>query len=208
MRPALLALLALLAAAACSKKSKPPPPKPRCVVTAQLPNLAVDAVKSEAPACSVTVVAPDATSFAEVIAAMDQLAKAGFVDFGVGDAVSKLPAPSATTTATRTTNEGLIIGRFDDLVSAPMIVVSQSGDVSVGGETVSTVGDANLRNKVGLALVKHAPPNAGSAASPGAIVISAHASRTYADIYRVTRAAADLGYTSFLFSSKNESASR
>jgi hypothetical protein len=39
-------------------------------------------------------------------------------------------------------------------------------------------------------------------------VISAHASRTYADIYRVTRAAADLGYTSFLFSSKNESASR
>jgi biopolymer transport protein ExbD len=203
MRPALLALLALLAAAACSKKTKPPPPKARCVVTAQLPNLAIDAVKSEAPACSVTVVAPDTTSFAEVIAAMDQLAKAGFVDFGVGDAVSQLPPPSTSTTATRTTNEGLIIGRFDDLVSAPMIVVSQNGDISVGGETVSTVGDANLRTKVGLALVKHAPSNSGSAATPGAIVISAHASRTYADIYRVTRAAADLGYTSFLFSSKN-----
>jgi len=204
MRLALIALIALLGASACSKKtSKPPPPKPRCIVTARLPDIAVDAVKAQAPTCSVTIIAPDATPFAEVIAAMDQLAKAGFVDFGVGDAISKLPPPTAPTTATRTTNEGMIIGRFDDISSAPLIVVSQSGDISVGGETVAAVGDADLRTKVGIALVKHAPPGVGSAATPGAIVISAHASRTYADIYRVTRAAGDLGYTSFLFSSKN-----
>lgn len=198
----MLALFALLPAAGCSKKSKPPAPKPRCVVTAQLPTIAVDAVKAQAPTCSVTVVAPDATSYADVIAAMDQFAKAGFVDFGLGDAVSKLPPPSAGSLATRTTNEGLIVGRFDDIASAPVLVVSPSGDVMVGGETVGSVGDADLRTKVGVALVKHAP-RAGSQSSPGAIVISAHASRTYADIYTVTRAAADLGYTSFLFSIKN-----
>jgi biopolymer transport protein ExbD len=201
MRVALVALLSVLAAAGCSKKAKPPPPKPRCVVTARLPDLAVDTVKSEAPTCSVTIIAPDATSYADVIAAMDQLANVGFVDFGIGDVVSKLPPPTEATTATRTTSEGMIIGRFDDIVSAPMIVVSQSGDVRVGGETVAGVTDADLRNKVGIALVKHAPPRAGSAATPGAIVISAHASRTYADIYRVARAANDLGYTSILFSS-------
>src|SRR5512143_2653181 len=96
----LVLLLAL--AAACGKK-KPAGPPPRCVVKVQLPKADADATK--APACSVALLAPDTTSYADVVAAMDKLAKAGFTDFGIGDVVSHLPPPPGATTATRTTNE-------------------------------------------------------------------------------------------------------
>jgi len=199
MRLAVLAVLVALTA--CSKK--PSKPKPRCVVTARLPALDVAKVKSQAPTCSVTVIARDDTSYADVIAAMDQLAKAGFVDFGIGDVISKLPPPATSLTATRTTNEGMIIGRFDGMTSAPVIVIAQTKEVSVGGEIVGMADDPGLTGAVRLALAKHLPADTGSAAGPTSIVISAHSSLTYGTVYRVARAAEDVGYASFLFSSKN-----
>jgi biopolymer transport protein ExbD len=196
MRLAVLALL-VVALAACSKKQ--PGPKPRCVVTVRLPNLDVAKVKAQAPTCSVTVIARDDTSYAEVIAAMDQLAKAGFVDFGIGDAISELPPPDTATTATRTTNEGLIIGRFDGMVSAPVVVIGDSGDVSVGGTVVANANNVESMKALRAALA----PGRGSATAPANIVISAPRAQTYAAVYRVAHAAALAGYGGFLFSSKN-----
>jgi hypothetical protein len=105
-------------------------------------------------------------------------------------------------TASRTTNEGLIIGRFDGMVSAPVIVVAASGDVSVGGESVGKAGDPGLTSAVRLALAKHMPAT-GSDAPPASVVISAPGTATYATVYRIARGANDLGYASFLFSLKN-----
>ena len=190
-----------VALTACSKKHAGP--KPRCIVTARMPGLRVEAVKAQAPTCSVTIIAKDeTTSFADVVATMDELAKAGFVDFGIGDVVSKLPAPATAMTASRTTNEGLIIGRFDGMVSAPVIVVAASGDVSVGGESVGKADDPGLASAVRLALAKHMPAT-GSDAPPASVVISAPGTTTFATVYRIARGADDLGYASFLFSLKN-----
>ena len=197
MRLVAFLALVLVALAACSKKKSGPPP--RCVVTVRLPNLDVAKVKAQAPTCSVTVIAPDQTPYAEVIAAMDQLAKAGFVDFGIGDAVSKLPPPETATTATRTTNEGLIIGRFDGIASAPVIVIGDTGDVSVGGTVVANANNVDSMRALRAALA----PGFGSATAPQNIVISAPRAQTYVAVYRVAHVAQLVGYAGFLFSSKN-----
>jgi biopolymer transport protein ExbD len=194
----LAAFMALVAAlGACSKKRSGPPP--RCVVTVRLPNLDVARVKAQAPACSVTVIAHDETPYAEVIAAMDELAKAGFVDFGIGDAISQLPPPETTSTATRTTNEGLIIGRFDGMVSSPVVVIGEAGDVSVGGTVVANANNVDSMKALRAALA----PGLGSATAPQNIVISAPRAQTYVAVYRVAHAADLAGYGGFLFSSKN-----
>lgn len=190
-------ILVVITVAGCSKKK--PGPKPRCVVTVRLPAVDVAKVKEQAPACSVTVIAPDDTSYGAVVAAMDELAKAGFVDFGVGDAVSKLPPPASPMTATRTTNEGLIIGRFDGMVSAPVVVIADSGDVLVGGTVVANANNADSMKALGAALA----PGFGSATAPQSIVISAPHAQTYRNVYRVAHAAALAGYGGFLFSVKN-----
>jgi biopolymer transport protein ExbD len=199
MRLVAFLALVLVALAACSKKKSGPPP--RCVVTVRLPDLDVAKVKAQAPTCSVTVIAPDETPYAEVIAAMDQLAKAGFVDFGIGDAISKLPPPDpdAATTATRTTNEGLIIGRFDGMVSAPVIVIGDAGDVSVGGTVVANANNVDSMRALRAALAS----GFGSATGPLNIVISAPRAQTYVAVYRVAHVAQLVGYAGFLFSSKN-----
>jgi biopolymer transport protein ExbD len=185
----------LVAVAACAKQ-KPPRLQPRCIVTLRAPAFDVDAAK--APACSATVLAPDETSYAAVIAAMDTAAKAGFVDFGIGDVVSKLPPPESKLLATRTTNEGMLIGRLDPMTSAPIVVLARSGDVSVGGVVVGRTTDANLTDEVRLRLSM-----ATGSGGASTVVISADASLTYGAVYRVARAADDLGYTSFLFGLKN-----
>jgi biopolymer transport protein ExbD len=203
MRLAAITLLLVLAAA-CSKK-RPPGPPPRCVVKVQLPK--TDADPTKAPACSVAILAPDTTSFADVVAAMDTLAKAGFTDFGIGDVVSHLPPPPGPTTATRTTNEGLLIGRIDLALSAPIIVLQQTGDVMVAGAVIGKTTDSNLTDEIAATLAKPALSPAGSAgsAAPAAaptVIISAHASVTYGAIYRAAKAADKLGYASILFSMK------
>lgn len=193
MRIWLLVVLALVAA--CGKK-KPAGPPQRCVVKLTLPKTDADAKK--APACSVAIVASDSTPYSDVVAAMDTAAKAGFTDFGIGDVVSHLPAPASSTTATRTTSEGLIIGRMDVSLSAPIIVMTQTGDVMVAGATIGKTGDANLTDEIAAKLAK---PAAGSDSMP-TVIISAHATVTYGAVYRAAKAADKLGYASILFGMK------
>ena len=179
---------------ACSKKPKRGPPQ-RCVVKVQLAKVEADAAK--APACSATIVASDATPYREVIAAMDKLAAAGFTDFGVGNVTSKLDAPSGPSKASRTTNEGLIIGRFEGVESAPTIVMAKNGDVSVGGAVVGRADDAKLTDEIAVALAK--PPEGKQAV----VIITGHAGLTYAAVVRAATAADKVGYAGYLFSIQN-----
>jgi biopolymer transport protein ExbD len=183
--------LVVVALAACSKKQRPGPPM-RCVVKVQLSKVEADATK--APACSATIVAPDTATYADVIAAMDKLATAGFTDFGVGDVVSKLDAPAGPSKASRTTNEGLIIGRFEGVESAPTIVMAKNGDVSVGGHVVSTAGDPILSDKIAAALEKPVDDK------QAVVIITGHGGLTYGTVLRVAKAADRAGYAGFLFS--------
>jgi biopolymer transport protein ExbD len=193
MRLVATLLVLALPLAACSKKHPGPPP--RCVVKVQLPTPHIDGTK--APACSIALIAPDATSYADVIAGMDAAAKAGFVDFGIGTVTSKLAAPAEKSLASRTTSEGMIIGRFEGIESAPGIVFTKSGDVMVGGNVVGKADDAALTDAIAAVLAK--PP----ADKPAVVIITAPASQTYAAVLRAAKAADKIGYQGFLFSLQN-----
>ncbi|HUS30966.1 MAG TPA: hypothetical protein VMZ53_20795 [Kofleriaceae bacterium] len=190
MRSAALAFVVVALVACSNKKSGPPP---RCVVKVTLPALDADAAK--APACSATIIAPESTSYADVIAAMDTLAAKGFTDFGIGAVTFNLPAPPKSVPASRTTNEGKIIGRIELADRAPSIVIGKTGEVSVGGNLVgnmSVPGGGKLDAALTAALPKPGPD--------AVIIITAHASITYAAIERAAKAAAKAGYAGMLFS--------
>ena len=130
---------------------------------------------------------------------MDAAAKAGFVYFpGVGDVTSKLPPPASPMTASRTTNEGLLIGRLDGMANAPIIVFADNDDVRVAGNVVGHASDARLTDEIAAALAK---PASGSDGAP-IVMITAHGRVTYGAIYRAAKAADRVGYTGILFALK------
>jgi biopolymer transport protein ExbD len=213
-----LALCVLVLVAACSSKKKhdetpaptppppapadaagpldAPPPPPPCITVVDITaghTLDVAALKATAASCAgANVLADQTMKYGELMKTFDTLVAQGFTNLSVGEpaqhAKAQLPAG---TTRSSTTNEGRIVGRFEEKPAGEIPIVVLGKRVTVLGQEIGAVEDPGLSAAISKAL---------PAATAGhSLVLQADATTTVDTISKVVAAADDRGYTNILF---------